>query len=323
MEVNIINFITVGAAAGAFIDFYIGKNGQEGVRSWLETWWLRFSYVNLRNFGQQEALYSVSIIDRLFGEKFFSRRRFTSVVLVATFSVIWTIAIPVAQYKIENPLTSFITVGYDILPVSVILFSISISATQIIARYVARNLGKGHARSFMIILLLFVLQYIMLCFWKPCSDVLSMIVFTVLHRSLTVHDLSSPNLLAIFRHVTDINHIYPRFQLDELDTVVHPYMNYALYSGAFQKEFSLGNVYIGASYVQFGSFLGIIANLGRLMLAGVFLVLSIMLPIQPFMLTLWLRTLESDKPVFTLILTGIGGFAQIISWFVGLFTARS
>ena len=56
---------------GAFIDFYIGKPGQRRVRDWLETWWLRLSYVCWGNIGQEEALFAVQVMDRLFGKRFF------------------------------------------------------------------------------------------------------------------------------------------------------------------------------------------------------------------------------------------------------------
>jgi hypothetical protein len=71
--------IAACGGAGAFIDFWIGKGGEKRVRDWLETWWLRFSYVNVRNFGREEALFAVTVLNRLFGG-LGSRRR-----LIATF----------------------------------------------------------------------------------------------------------------------------------------------------------------------------------------------------------------------------------------------
>ena len=47
----------VGAFAflGAFIDFWLGRVGQKKLRTLLETWWLRLSYVRVGNFGREEA----------------------------------------------------------------------------------------------------------------------------------------------------------------------------------------------------------------------------------------------------------------------------
>jgi hypothetical protein len=73
--------IAASGGAGAFIDFWIGKAGQAKVRGWLETWWIRFSYVNSGNSGREEALFAVSVLDRVYGSRPFSRRRLLFVAL--------------------------------------------------------------------------------------------------------------------------------------------------------------------------------------------------------------------------------------------------
>jgi hypothetical protein len=57
----------------------------------------------------------------------------------------------------------------------------------------------------------------------------------------------------------------------------------------------------------------IILNTGRLLLALVFFGSYLLVPIWPRMLTLYARVIESDKPVFTVVGAGIGGFASAIS----------
>ena len=52
--------------AGAFIDFWIGRTGEQRVRGWLE-YWIKLSYVRWGNFGREEALFAVRVMDRLFG----------------------------------------------------------------------------------------------------------------------------------------------------------------------------------------------------------------------------------------------------------------
>jgi hypothetical protein len=61
---------------GGFVDFLIGRAGQQRLRSSLETWWIRFDEVHPKNFGKKEALYAIHIIDIWFGSKFLSRKRF-------------------------------------------------------------------------------------------------------------------------------------------------------------------------------------------------------------------------------------------------------
>src|SRR5215813_11011214 len=74
---------TVAACGGVgvFLDFWIGKVGQQRVKGWLETWWLRLSYVRWTNFGREEALFAVQVMDRLFGRHLFSTQRMIVVVL--------------------------------------------------------------------------------------------------------------------------------------------------------------------------------------------------------------------------------------------------
>jgi hypothetical protein len=54
-------------------------------------------------------------------------------------------------------------------------------------------------------------------------------------------------------------------------------------------------------------------NGGRLLLALVFFGSYILVPIWAWILTLYARIIESDKPVFTVVGAGIGGFASAIS----------
>jgi hypothetical protein len=58
-------------------------------------------------------------------------------------------------------------------------------------------------------------------------------------------------------------------------------------------------------------FLGL--NLFRALLALLFFGSYLLVPIWPRILTLYARIIESDKPVFTVVGAGIGGFASAIS----------
>src|SRR5215467_14482097 len=48
--------VVAGGSAGGlgrFIDFLIGKAGQEQARDWLLKWWIRFDDVHWKNFGRE------------------------------------------------------------------------------------------------------------------------------------------------------------------------------------------------------------------------------------------------------------------------------
>jgi hypothetical protein len=77
---EVLTTIAACTGAGAFIDFYIGKNGQKRVKDWLETWWYRLSDIPVKAVGREEALNALRVVDYLFGPMLFSWKRLRSAV---------------------------------------------------------------------------------------------------------------------------------------------------------------------------------------------------------------------------------------------------
>jgi hypothetical protein len=67
--------VMVLGGLGAFIDFLIGKAGQEKARDFLTKWWIRFDDVNWHNFGKEEALFAGEALKKWFGKRTWSFRR--------------------------------------------------------------------------------------------------------------------------------------------------------------------------------------------------------------------------------------------------------
>src|SRR5215469_5431885 len=67
--------VVVAGVLGRFIDFLIGKAGQERAKDFLLRWWVRFDDVRWRNFGREEGLFSGHLIERWFGLHPWSYRR--------------------------------------------------------------------------------------------------------------------------------------------------------------------------------------------------------------------------------------------------------
>lgn len=88
---HILTTIAACCAVGAFIDFYIGKDGQRRVRDWLETWWLKFSYVRWDTIGCDEARFAINAMGQLFGRRLFSLRRWLVVVIAISVAAIYII----------------------------------------------------------------------------------------------------------------------------------------------------------------------------------------------------------------------------------------
>jgi hypothetical protein len=68
---NILWPIVIIGGLGAFIDFLIGKTGQERAKDFLLRWWVRFDDVHWKNFGREEALFAAQVIQNRFGKRFF------------------------------------------------------------------------------------------------------------------------------------------------------------------------------------------------------------------------------------------------------------
>ena len=135
------------AAVGGVIDFLLSKAQQAKLKAWLENWWLRFSYVNWRNFGRREAEAAVAMLDRWAGPRLWSWKRWRFSILVClwvrAFMVMTMIAlIPlqdlIAMYGAEpdRPTDSLLKFQLDealVVPSVMIAFALSLSLTRAVA----------------------------------------------------------------------------------------------------------------------------------------------------------------------------------------------
>jgi hypothetical protein len=55
--------VVLVGGSGAFIDFLIGKTGQQKAKDWLLKWWVRFDDVRWKNFGREEGLFAGRLIE--------------------------------------------------------------------------------------------------------------------------------------------------------------------------------------------------------------------------------------------------------------------
>jgi hypothetical protein len=60
---------------GAFIDFLIGRTGQQKAKDFMLKWWVRFDDVRWRNFGREEGLFAANLIAKWLGWHIWSFRR--------------------------------------------------------------------------------------------------------------------------------------------------------------------------------------------------------------------------------------------------------
>jgi hypothetical protein len=118
---NVFATIATCTGAGAFIDFYLGKSGQQWVKDWLETWWIRLSYIPVRAVGREEALNALRVIDYLFGPELLSFKRLGSAVIFKIVSMIiypglfLIRAIRSGFFGVDETVEAFFSMSVDIL----------------------------------------------------------------------------------------------------------------------------------------------------------------------------------------------------------------
>ena len=202
---DIILPVVVLGVLGRFIDFLIGKAGQERAKDFLLRWWVRFDDVRWRNFGKEEGLFAGSFIDKWFGPRIWSRRRIVMAFLIfvllimsgyskfvaspnpevtfclgcndnARYGFIDTGEILILDDKgvaITNLIGGYCSsrnlgsIGWVSLFLSIFAFCISVSFTKFVTSRIARLCGIGELRNISVFILMLVINYLILAFWLP------------------------------------------------------------------------------------------------------------------------------------------------------------
>ncbi len=116
------------------MDFWIGKTGQKQVRGWLETWWLRFRYVNVHHFGREEALFAVAMMDRLFGGRLWTARRILLMTAVVEIGIMLAASLDAEPWgSLWGEITRRCLQVTQPLLAAAVMFGLSISFTRFIA----------------------------------------------------------------------------------------------------------------------------------------------------------------------------------------------
>lgn len=134
---------TVAASAfvGAFLDFWMGRQGQDRVKKWLEDWWLRLSYVRWGNFGREEALYAIRAMDALIGPQFFSTKRVGASIAAGIISL-FIISINGRLTLLKIDPSQIPSLSMKVL-YAFVIFSLSVSLTINITKFVTDRIPDG------------------------------------------------------------------------------------------------------------------------------------------------------------------------------------
>jgi hypothetical protein len=302
----VLTTIAACGGAGAAIDFWIKKTGQQRVRSWLETWWLRLSYVRWGNFGREEALFAVEAIDRLFGSRLFSIRRMIVVVAaILVVACLLLLLIDVNGYIASFPWSDTFLIGSHLTWFISIFLSLaaSLSLTRFAAQTVASIITKISFLNVIGSVSLLIFQYMLVCYWS------SIISFT--HFSLIIENASRVTIVSSLTEyfIFSINAVYNVNPL--------PVAQFQRISSFFtiDKEDISPLIFTW----RLSDLVALLPTLIRLLIISIFLGSFVLQGVRRPIMNLWERVVISDQPIFTLLFGGAGGTAKIIEEIVKAF----
>jgi hypothetical protein len=247
-----LSTIAACGGVGVFIDFWIGKRGEKHVKDWLETWWLRFSYVDARNFGREEAVFAVATMDRLLGQRFFSGKRFILfAMLLVLDAAIWSGwgAFGGLELDAMSFREKLIAIPVGGVFVGFLTFSLSIKLTRSASMRAVGIASKWPALTGVVFLTLLLIQYAIMLVWSWLAS-------------------------------WDPHKGFPQFGL--------------------------------LPDIRSEDLMWIFTNGGRFGLAVLFVGSYLLKPLHRTISTLWARVVESENPIFTLLLGGGAAVAKAI-----------
>jgi hypothetical protein len=293
---------------GALIDFLIGRVGQDRTRDLLESWWVSFDDIKWSNFGRKEASFAISLIGFICGDRFLSIKRICFVTsIVVMLLIIDTLVIPHIPRNVAMVVSTSVEISILSVLISAFAFSISISYTRQISLIVLRLYKDSSWRNLIVIIIFFMFSYLILVLWLPLIQAISLLIQLKAVEYMSKWKITLSESTIVFAPGESIfGFIYRNMKPISLNPKE---MLSKLFSGFWFPYTSPGEVVV--IYLQFTKLsLEYLANFTRITLAMTFLVLSLTKPflMDPLSL-LWRRVAETDKPIFTLVLGGIGSIA--------------
>jgi hypothetical protein len=272
-------------AVGAFIDFYIGKSGQRCIRDRLETWWLRFSYVNARNFGGEEARSAVKWMDRVVGQRFFSLRRLFAVAVAAVVALVPAAAAAIIEGRWDHFEIAWFPPNPSLIlfAVSLVFFSLALTITRGIAVKSANILDIAPRYNAVILLGALTAQLLLMVIWIPLRQILFFFAGVYYLGIGGAFEMDQSLLTAVSN--VNFSDILTSFSPNEV-----PFLHMII-----------------PNYDASNHIIGIVPSISRLALAAIFLGSYLL---HGTILTLWARVVESEQPIFTLLFGGAAAVAR-------------
>lgn len=306
---SFVSTVTIAAVIGGFLDFYIGKKGQKAIRDRLETTWIEMSYMTVSDLVRLESRLAAHALSTIFGPRMFSIRKTLAVSIM--FFVMLGVALTLAAFRSGSISPADYVGPYFGVPlVKYLTFLVSISISLQISLFVAKRVANTTFKST----------------WQGAASAAALLLtqmlillspYAMLATSIGGWGTSLHKYLKLA-----LAKLYP-FHYDSavpsivnygVDLLLQP-MNVAwgMALAAIKPTHAwhelpncayLGQVHI-TPFVFWSSGLALdctefALNLLRLLIFSAFALTFFLFPLRNFFSTVWLRIVESDKPVFTL-----------------------
>jgi hypothetical protein len=285
--------IVLVGGLGAFIDFLLGRTGQQRAKDFLLEWWVKFDDIHWRNLGREEGVFAGRLIERWFGRRIWSLHR-----VFAALSLL-ILLIPMCYFRaiFSNFEIGDITCLTCVHPAELLFnlfflivgFSASISLTKFITFGMAYLCSAGKLRNFIVFSLMLVINYVTILLWSPISFILKEEITSYVFQ----YSISFGLLAGTLRLLWGVFNAALRIGYPSLPGV------WADFDGNIDE-------FVMSAMVSFPPAFRLLLSI---LFVGSFLLRPLVM--RPVNLV-WRRIVESEKPVFTLIFGGAAAFATAI-----------
>jgi hypothetical protein len=311
------DIVTVGsiiagglATIGGALDYLVSPNEKQRIRDRLEPFFYKFRYLSWRTFGREEIEFSISVLERFFGPRLFSTRRWAAALLMTILAIVIEVSIAAANsgdsiwWKLEWIASDGGPIGLVFMLVGTVTAALSFSLSLFLSKTTLRVPGGATIPGLIVLL---VIHVILLILWRPfvafAEDwVKAIAVLSTIPRSAFRPPITSwfdyvPLMLSAawigiqnyYKQLIDLGlwnwFVETYFPVDELNTAMGQEGNYALFEGI----------------------LALLVNLLRFALSIGFLGIVLYIKmVRPLIIRAWSALIRPDAALFTPPLAAIG-----------------
>jgi hypothetical protein len=294
---------------GAFIDFLIGKAGQEKAKDFLLKWWVRFDDVHWKNFGREEGLVTGRFLEEWLGQRTWGARRIlVAIQMIIVIIIVCYVKSVFGKYDLTciycNGTFYF---GGIVFVMTIAGFCLSTSFTIWLTFLVANLCGIGQSRNIIILIALLIFNSLLFVYWFEITEITSYIITMMLFYIAT---------FTIFVPLIFLNAVPPGALIAHVSQAKELLKWGDFYYSNELHSFVLGDSLMAHKPIEIYviDLISIFPSVLRFILLIVFIGSFLLKPLVMHPVSLvWARIIESEKPVFTLTFGGVAAFATAIS----------